>query len=143
MTTSNRRHVGGYVFLLTAIVVMALAAYAAGRVRVGGWSLRANGQVAKNFEYSGGCPVDLKFGWSVLGTERTAVIYTLERNDGGHETSRQTLQLPEANRSGFIYYDWRLGAKGGEFANYHGWVQLNVETPNHVTQKIDFTLHCR
>jgi hypothetical protein len=143
MTTHNRRQLGGIVFLLAAIVVMAIAAYAAGRVRVGGWSLRANGQLAKNFEYTGACPVSLKFGWSVLGTEPTAVTYTFERSDGGRDSSNHTLDLPVAERSGFVYYDWQLGANDREFANFHGWVQLNVESPNHVTQKIDFTLHCR
>ena len=32
-------------------------------VRIGGSSLRANGQIAEGYQYSGPCPVDLKFGW--------------------------------------------------------------------------------
>ena len=143
MSTTYSRPVGGLVFLLAAVLVMAITAYAQARVRVGGWSLRANGQIAKDFQHTGPCPVNLKFGWSVLSTEPTTVTYTYERNDGAHQSSSHTLNLPAAGRSGFIYYDWRLGAHTPEFANYSGWVQLNVESPNHVSQKIPFTLHCR
>jgi hypothetical protein len=143
MSTTNGRHAGGLVFLLAAMLVMAIAAYAAARVRVGGWSLRANGRIAKDFQYRGACPVDLKFGWSLLATEPTTVTYTYDRSDGARESIRHTLHLPAANRSGFIYYDWRLGANTQEFANFSGWVQLVVESPNPVYQKIPFTLRCR
>jgi hypothetical protein len=143
MTLSNCRHVAGLVFLLATVLVMALVAYARGTVRVGGWSLRANGNLARNFEYVGSCPVDLKFGWSVLGTEPTEVVYTFERSDGAHQAHSQTLMLPDANRSGFMYYDWRLGLNNREFADFHGWVELLVESPNRVSQRINFTLHCR
>ena len=143
MMKSNRRHGAGLFFLLAAVLVMALIAYARGTVRVGGWSLRANGQVARDFAFRGGCPVNLKFGWSVLGTEPTDVVYTFARSDGGHETHSQTLDLPQAGRSGFIYHDWRLGANNREFADYRGWVELIVESPNRVSQRIDFTLHCQ
>jgi hypothetical protein len=112
-------------------------------VRVGGWSLRANGQVAQGFQYTGACPVDLKFGWGVLGTAPTPVTYSFVRNDGGHSSSSQSTNLPAANQSVPIYDDWHLGANTPTFANYHGWVQLNIESPNAVSQKIDFTIHCR
>jgi hypothetical protein len=143
MTTSNRSHIAGCVFLVAVVLAIAIVAYARATVRVGGWSLRANGQLAQGFQYTGPCPVDLKFGWSVLGTEPTDVTYTFTRSDGGHQTSSESLNLPRANQSGFIYYDWNLGANNPQFANFHGWVDLIVESPNRVSQKIDFTLHCR
>jgi len=112
-------------------------------VRIGGWSLRANGEVAKAFQYTGACPVDLKFGWSVLGTAPTTATYSFVRSDGGHSSSSQSINLPTANQSGFIYYDWHLGANTAEFANYSGWVDLGITSPNAVSQKINFTIHCR
>jgi hypothetical protein len=53
-----------------------------------------------------------------------------------------TATLPAANRSVPIYYDWRLGANTPQFQNYTGWVQLNIESPGPVSQKISFTIHC-
>jgi hypothetical protein len=34
---------------------------------------------------------------------------------------------------------WR---KHQQFADYHGWVELDIESPNPVSQKIGFTIHC-
>jgi hypothetical protein len=128
--------------ILFLAIVMAMAGVANADVRVGGWSLRANGEVARDFQYTGPCPVDLKFGWSVLGTEPTPVTYSFVRSDGGRTSSSQSINLPAANKSGFIYYDWHLGANTATFATYTGWVQLDVASPNPVSQKINFTIHC-
>jgi hypothetical protein len=119
---------------------MTQAAYAG--VRIGGSSLRANGQVAQNHEYSGPCPVDLKFDWGVIASSPSAVTYTFTRSDGGHSSTQQTVDLPP-NRSTPIYDEWHLGANRVQFANYHGWVQINILSPNPVSQKIPFTMHCQ
>jgi hypothetical protein len=128
----------GFVFLAGIALVMKAAAPA--RVRVGGYSLRANGQIAQGFRYTGTCPVDLKFGWGLIATEPTIASYSFMRNDGGRPPSG-SVDLP-AGRSKPVYLEWRLGANNAEFANYKGWVQLNVESPNRVSQRISFTLHC-
>jgi hypothetical protein len=112
-------------------------------VRVGGSSLRANGQLAQGFQYTGSCPVALKFGWGLIGTGPTAVTYTFARSDGGHQTNSPTVDLPNANQSVPVYYDWQLGANTPRFQNYSGWVQLNIEAPNQVSNKINFTIHCQ
>jgi hypothetical protein len=125
--------------LLATLSVIPATAY--GSVRVGGSSLRANGELAQGFQYSGSCPVDLKFGWGLIASEPTGVSFSFSRNDGGQGPSR-SVDLPSANRSTPVYYDWRLGANTLQFANYHGWVQLNIGSPNAVTQRIAFTLHC-
>jgi hypothetical protein len=111
-------------------------------VRVGGASLRANGELAQGFQYAGSCPVALKFSWGVIGTEPTAVSYTFVRSDGGHQTTSRTISLPNANQSVPIYYDWQLGANTPQFQNYSGWVELDVESPNPVQYKLPFTVHC-
>jgi hypothetical protein len=112
-------------------------------VRVGGWALTANGQLAKGFQYTGPCPVALKFDWGVISSAPTTATYSFVRNDGGHSSSSKSVDLPAANHSVSIYDDWRLGANTPQFANYNGWVQLNIESPNAVSQKINFTLHCQ
>jgi hypothetical protein len=112
-------------------------------VRVGGSSLRANGEVAQGFQYTGSCPVALQFGWGVIPTEPTTVTYSYVRSDGGHSRTSLTADLPNANRSVPIYVEWRLGANNQQFASYSGWVQLNIESPNPVSQKVPFTIHCR
>jgi len=129
---------------LTFLVVamFAVAATASASVRVGGSSLRANGQLAQGFQYSGSCPVALKFAWGVIGTEPTTLQYTFVRSDGGHLTTSLTAALPAPNHSVPIYYDWQLGANTPQFQNYSGWVQLNIASPNPVSQKIGFTIHC-
>ena len=138
ITYSRLKH--SVVFSLAATLTMAAIAH--GTVRVGGSSLRANGEVVKGFEYTGSCPVDLKFGWGVISTEPTTITYSYARNDGGHSGRSLTADLPGANRSVPIYVDWHLGTNNQQFANYSGWVQLNIESPNPVSQKIPFTLHC-
>lgn len=112
-------------------------------VRVGGWSLRANGQVAQGFQYTGPCPVDLQFGWGVIPTAPTQMTYRFTRSDGGHSTNSFTAALPRVNQSTPIYDNWKLGANTPRFANYSGWVNLVVEGPNRLEKKIDFTIHCQ
>jgi len=111
-------------------------------VRVGGWSLRANGQLAQGFQYSGSCPVALKFGWGLIATAPTTVQYTFVRSDGGHLTASPSVALPNANESVPIYYDWQLGANNQQFQDFSGWVQLNIESPNPVSKQVGFTIHC-
>ena len=78
----------------------------------------------------------------MIATEPTPVTYTFVRSDGGHSNASFTTNLPAANQSVPIYDDWQLGANTPEFQNYSGWVQLNIESPNAVSQKIPFTIHC-
>lgn len=128
-----------YGFFFAASISLALLAAPPG-VRIGGYSLRANGQVAQGFEYSGPCPVALKFGWSLQSERPTDATYAFERNDGSRPPGG-AIRL-EPGRSGFVYMDWHMGANTPRFANYHGFAQLNVVSPNVVSQKINFTLHC-
>ena len=112
-------------------------------VRVGGSSLRANGNVAQGFHYTGSCPVALKFGWGLISTRRTEVTYRFDRSDGGHTTHSERVMIPQANHSVPVYDDWQLGANTPKFADFHGWVNIIIESPNPVQQKINFTIHCQ
>ncbi len=128
--------------VLSLVIVIAMAGAGHASVRVGGWSLSANGQLARDFTYTGPCPVDLRFDWGVIGTEPGTVTYTFLRNDGGHSSSSQSTSLPAANRSMPIIDEWHLGANTPQFANYSGWVQLDIQSPNPVSKRINFTIHC-
>ena len=105
-------------------------------------ALTANGKLAAGSQYAGSCPVALKFDWGVIGTEPTLVTYTFDRSDGGHLATSPTAYLPNANQSVPIYEEWHLGANIPRFQNYSGWVRLMIESPNPVSQKIPFTIHC-
>ena len=129
-----------YGFFLLAGMALLMEAAPVPTVRIGGSSLEANGQPARGFQYSGSCPVALKFGWSLQTTEPAIAYYSFTRNDGSHPRGG-SINL-EPGRSGFVYLDWRLGTNNRQFADYHGFAELNVESPNRVSQKIDFTLHC-
>jgi len=129
-----------YGFFLLAGMALMMEAAPAPTVRIGGSSLRANGQVAQGFQYTGSCPVALKFGWSLQTTEPAIAYYSFSRSDGGRPRGGSIDLTP--GRSGFVYLDWNLGANNPRFADFHGFAVLNVESPNHVSQKIDFTLHC-
>jgi hypothetical protein len=39
--------------------------------------------------------------------------------------------------------NWSLGANTPQFANNHGWVELNIQASVAISQKINFTLHCQ
>jgi|SRR5450759_3885052 hypothetical protein len=131
------------VIALSAVSMLAVADAAYGQVRVGGWSLRANGQVAKDFQYTGPCPVDLKFGWGLISPHPTTAAYSFQRSDGGHTSNQRETFMPQASKSVPIYYDWRLGANTPRFANFTGWVELRIESPNADTKRVNFTLHCQ
>lgn len=111
-------------------------------VRIGGGALTANGQLMRNFQYVGGCPVQLRFDWGVISSEPVSVTYNFVRNDGGTSQPRNHY-LPGGGRSVPIFDSWSLGANTPQFANYHGWIQLNIQAPMAVSQKIGFTLHCQ
>jgi hypothetical protein len=105
--------------------------------------LYANGKLVQNYDYSGSCPVKLKFDWGVISTfpgKGNESYYRFTRSDGS-QTAAQELALPP-NVSVDVTYTWDLGAKTAEYANYKGWVNLFLETPP-VNQKINFTLHCK
>lgn len=130
-----------YVVVFSLVLLFALTGTGQASVRIGGASLSANGQIAQNFQYAGSCPVNLKFDWGVISTEPTSITYSFRRSDGGH-SSTSTASLPGANRSMPILDEWSLGANNPQFADYHGWVELDIESPNPVSQKIGFTIHC-
>jgi len=127
------------------VVVLAFAgtqALANAQVRFGGWALQANGQLAKGFQYTGSCPVSLKFDWGVMSNAPTDIHYIFERSDGGHGPA-QSRHIDQANHSLSVTEDWHLGANTPQFANYHGWLQMNIEEPNRVSHRIAFTIHCK
>ncbi|MGA9980376.1 MAG: hypothetical protein WBQ08_17280 [Candidatus Sulfotelmatobacter sp.] len=130
-----------YVVVFSLVLLSALTGTGQASVRIGGASLSANGQIAQNFQYAGSCPVNLRFDWGVISTEPTSITYSFRRSDGGH-SSTSTASLPGANRSMPIPDEWSLGANNSQFADYHGWVELDIESPNPVSQKIAFTIHC-
>lgn len=112
-------------------------------VRVGGSAFTVNGALARDHQYTGACPVELGFDWGVIGSEATPVTYSFVRSDGGHSASPLTIDLPQANRSVPIRDHWRLGANTPQFADFSGWVELRIDAPNSVANRIAFTLHCR
>lgn len=112
-------------------------------IRVGGSSLRFNGEIIKNHEYSGPCPVDLKFSWGVIGSSTpTTISYTFTRSDNA-STKTFTKTLPVANKSVPVYENWRLGANNGKFTDFKGWAALKIDGPSALEYKIPFTLHCQ
>jgi len=127
--------------LLLLAMLLATAVNANASIRIGGWAFSANGQLARDFQYSGPCPVELKFDWGVISTEPASAAYTITRNDGGHSSNVRYVNLPP-NRSVPIVEEWRLGADNPTFADYHGWMELHIESPSPVTHRISFTLHC-
>jgi len=128
--------------LVALSIAIAMAGNAQGAVRIGGFSLSANGQLAQGFQYTGSCPVNLKFDFGVISTEPTAITYSFTRNDGPSGAAR-TKRLPRANQSVPVFDSWRLGANTPQFSNYKGWVEINIASPNPVSRKINFTLHCK
>jgi len=134
----------GHCFILTVVLIaiVALAGVALAEVRVGGSSLTFNGRIIRGHEYTGPCPVDLKFGWGLISTVPTNVTYTFARNDGGR-TGQRNVYIQQANRSVPVYDKWRLGANKPNFSNFQGSIDLIIETPNAVTQRTTFILHCQ
>ncbi len=140
MNPMKPNHLSRLFLLLVGCSVLAVMANAS--VRIGGASLRANGQLAQGFQYSGSCPVALKFGWGVISDEPTTIQYTFVRSDGGHQTNSLSANLQGGGRSTPIYDDWQLGANTAQFQDFHGWVEIQIQSPNPVSQKINFTIHC-
>lgn len=106
-------------------------------------SLRANGQIAQGYQYTGYCPVDLKFGWGLIATNPTGASYHFLRSDGGHSSGSQNVNMPMPGRSVPVYEEWRLGANSPKFANFTGWVKIVIDAPSQVENKIPFTIHCQ
>jgi hypothetical protein len=78
----------------------------------------------------------------VIATAPTSVTYRFTRSDGGQSQSFSA-ELPQAERSVPLYDDWRLGANIPQFADFNGWVNLIIEGPNHLENRINFTIHCQ
>jgi hypothetical protein len=133
-------HFWGLVFLLANLLAATNAAGA--EVRIGGWAMDANGRHLPSQKYWGPCPVNLKFFWGVIGNDPASVIYTYTRSDGVRSSAPGTLNLPAANRSMDVDVEWSVGANQPAFANFNGWVQLDIQSPNQASQKIPFALHC-
>lgn len=129
--------------LVGILLCIGSASLMAQTVRVGGESLRINGQIVPGHEYTGSCPVDLKFGWGLIATGPTRVDYHFIRSDGGHSAAEKFVIIQGANRSTPVYDDWRLGANKPNFANFQGWVQIVIDSPNELQGNIKFTLHCQ
>lgn len=134
----------------TVLAVMCLCvslvsefAHAQGPVRVGGESLRANGQIAQGFQYTGSCPVELTFGWGLISDRPTQIAYTFTRSDGGRQSSSTFARLDQPGRSYPVYYTWTLGNNTPRFANYTGSVKLVLQAPNNLEKEIHFTIHCQ
>jgi hypothetical protein len=51
--------------------------------------------------------------------------------------------LPRANTSEDVITTWDLGANIPRFADFKGWEELVIDSPNSAAQKINFTLHCK
>ena len=134
------RKVTRFAILPLAAVLAAVAAFAA--VRVGGSAFSVNGELVRSHQYVGACPVDLKFDWGVISTRPAIVSYFITRSDGAGSRNSRSIDLPP-NRSVPVLEHWRLGANTPRFANYEGWVELNLEGPTPVVNRIPFTLHCR
>ncbi len=130
--------------ILFCLVFVSRNAYSGnGEIRIGGESLRANGQVIPHHDYFGPCPVDLEFGWGVIGMYPRVMEYHFERSDGGHSAGESGKRLPGGNRSMPVNDRWRLGATTRPFANYSGWVKLVIDAPERLEGRVGFTLHCQ
>lgn len=127
---------------LACVIALAIAATSEAQVRIGGWALTGNGELLRNFEYTGACPMDLKFDWGVVSAEPTRITYTYSRSDGGRPSAAQSFNHPGGNRSIPVTQDWHLGANSPQFSNFRGWMQLDIEGPTRVSRRIDFTIHC-
>lgn len=130
------------VFVLSFIPLCAAPGTPQPSIRIGGEALSLNGQLLRNFDYVGSCPVALKFDWGVISSEPISITYTFRRNDGP-ESQPRNRYLPGGGRSVPILDNWTLGANTPQFLNYHGWIELKIQAPVVVSQKLGFTLHCQ
>ena len=130
-------------FIFPLAVIIAIAGTAHASVRIGGWSFWANGELARDFQYTGACPVNLKFDWGVVSAAPVTATYSFLRNDGGHSSTPKSIALPGGGRSTPILEEWRLGANTPKFQPYKGWVELDIESPERVSKRIPFTIQCQ
>jgi|SRR5579884_957671 len=128
-------------FAVSLLALATLTPKVGAAVRIGGSSFSANGQIARDYQYTGACPVDLKFDWGVQDTSRSSIAYSITRSDGPRIT--RSLNHPGGNRSVPIADHWRLGNNSPRFRDFRGWEELNIESPNRAAKRIEFTIHCR
>jgi TonB family protein len=119
------------------------ASTAVAAVHGAGVSLLVNGEPSPNFEYTGTCPVDLRFTWKLVSAKPTDVRYILAKSDGSRSSVVSTAQVPKANQPSSIVEGWHMGANTPQFANYPGWINLIVQFPNSFGYRINFNLHCK
>jgi hypothetical protein len=124
----------------TAVLALTTALFAVS-IKVTGSSFSANGQAAPRRDYTGPCPVDLQFDWTVVSVDRENLFYTTSRSDRTESSQRGASLGP--NQPSKITDHWKLGSSAPAFKNYAGWMQLNMKSPAQGTDKIAFTLHCR
>ena len=84
--TQHTRRAALVAGLLVGLLALTTALY--GAMRIGGWSFAVNGQVARNYQYTGGCPVDLTFDWGVINSNPAAITYWTSRNDNARSSPR-------------------------------------------------------
>jgi hypothetical protein len=124
---------------LLALAPMSVAQQ--GGFSIGGYVLYANGKVAKNFTYTGSCPVQLKFDWSIVSTEvgeSIPVQYAFKRSDGSY-TSWKSVTVSSPGTVD-VTFPWQLGGGKGQ---YTGWVQMTLDLMRPAKQKIPFTVNCK
>ena len=131
-------------FVIVALCICALlsgARAAQAEMRVVGTTFFVNGKPVPDFQYSGTCPVWLRFYWSLIDTDFAGMVYYFIPNVG-KPTPRHS-QSVWRNQPIPAYIDWQVGANTPKYANYRGWLQLRVTNPNNIANTINFTLHCR
>jgi len=112
-------------------------------VSVVGASIFVNGELLKNGDYKGACPVNLKFKFTLLATEPTQVKYFLQRGDGSKPSPTKEVNIPKANEPVFIAEPWELGANTPQFKDFKSSMTFTTKYPNPAHQGIDFTVHCK
>jgi hypothetical protein len=132
--------------LLVLAGLCSLPAVAMAEIHLGGQSFTANGEPpphrkAGGYQYTGSCPVNLQFDWGIVSSDPVDVVYSFERNDGG-QAKPARIALPGSGQSTPIHDGWSLGANTGEFADFHGWIQLDIRSPYPLSYRMPFTLHC-
>ena len=115
-----------------------------GKIRIEQQLLESRGEPVPKFTYTGPCPADLTFGWKVTGTEATPVTYWINRSDGFQSSERKTVNIPADTKEVIIREEWRVPAQPPKFRNYfQPWVQLNIETPNPDSLRINPLVACQ
>lgn len=140
---SRRHHLPS--LIMSAICGFPLAATA--DIRLGGEGFTVNGQHvpsgAGGYEYTGPCPVDLRFGWGIVSSDSADVVYRFTRSDGARARYPMQRTLVGGGRSTSFTETWsQLGANIDQFANYHAWVALSIEAPYPINYPVSFILHC-